>query len=336
MRLTSPGVHASLLALLSSASGCHRIPSAPRPEVSFFWVSSAAAAGAGGLDQTVRTDGPRGGLVVLDSASFRPLVLRSGDTIPGGNSLTEIVQPSFFVISTFQGSRYHPETIRALAEDTLVLANAAASIVDRVSAARSQPMLDLQSSSPDDLPGLAAFVRAVANRARLMGKVRVAVVVPPTDTTSYPTETLARVADLLVIRLSGEHRNGTAPGAPATPEFIARAIGIRSVKIGPNRLVAELSLFGYRWDRNGSARPITFRQAERLVSAESGTFRRDQASRFLTASGRDGWTVWVPDARTIEAMIVAVRRRGVNQIMLAGPEESDPAIRDVVRGLVKR
>lgn len=151
-------------------------------------------------------------------------------------------------------------------------------------------------------------------------------VVPPGDTVSYPTSVLARVADILMIRLHGEHRPGTAPGPLASPEFIAREIGLRTRIIGASRLGAELPLFGYRWNGDGSAAPITYVDAQALVRTESGVFTRDPSSQFLTARGRDGWTVFVPDAQTIEAMIGNVKRRGISIVALAGPEGADPAI----------
>jgi hypothetical protein len=80
------------------------------------------------------------------------------------------------------------------------------------------------------------------------------------------------------------------------------------------------------WNRDGSARVITFSDANAIVLRESGAFRRDPASNFLTATGRDGWTIWLPDARTIQAMIDAALQRGVSVVALAGTRGADPAI----------
>jgi hypothetical protein len=62
------------------------------------------------------------------------------------------------------------------------------------------------------------------------------------------------------------------------------------------------------------------------VLHEAGVFNRDPASQYLTASGRDGWTIWIPDARTVARMIDAARARGVNIIALTGIAGADPAI----------
>jgi len=254
---------------------------------------------------------------VIDSISLRPVVVRSGNSTASRISL----------ISSFQGDRYHPETIRAISGDSAVLMTTARLIARGVqSTSGSMIMLDFQGATPDDLPRLVELYRAIANLAHSRARIPVAVVVPAGDTVSYPTEVLSRIADLIVIRLSGEHGQGTSPGPLTTPEFITRAIGTRARVLGPQRLVAELPLYGIQWNARRAAAPITFSDAQALVASEAGVFRRDQSSQFLTATGRDGWTLWVPDARTVEAMIASVTRRGVTQIILSGIDGSDPAI----------
>jgi hypothetical protein len=260
------------------------------------------------------SDANLGMLITLDSASLRPGILRRG-----GSDADRPV-----TVTTYQGNRYHPETIRALANDSTVMATAATSIVRAGRASRL--ILDFQSGTTSDIQGLVNAIRAIRDADARAGARGLAVVVPWGDTAAYPTIPLSRVANILVIRLHGEHRPGTPPGPLATPDFIARAIGMRARLIGASRLGAELPLFGYLWNRDGSARLITFADAHARVRAESGVFTRDPVSSFLTARGRDGWTIWVPDSRTVQAMALEVKRRGVAWIALAGPEGADPAI----------
>jgi hypothetical protein len=270
-----------------------------------------------------------GALVAIDSASFRPVVVRPG----GSGVLRGLLNDSAMLIAhatraatitTYQSSRYHPETIRALANDTLVMAATARSLLG---ATRERIIIvDFQKATPDDLAAMVEMVRAIELTGRRIGRGPLAMVVPAGDTIGYPTRVLGQVARIILIRLHGEHRPGTAPGPLATPEFIAREIGMRSREIGASRLGVELPLFGYRWNRDGTAAIITYADAQSLVRSEAGTFTRDPPSQFLTATGRDGWTIWLPDAQTIRSMIAAVRRRGVNVIALAGVEGADPAI----------
>lgn len=270
-----------------------------------------------------------GALVVLDSASLRPVMVRRGGSGVSWGRINDstayagtLVRPA--IITTYQGGRYRPETVRALVDDTVVMAHTARSTA--VTARGMRLIVDFQGATPNDLPGMVEMVRSIGRFARPMGSRPFAMLVPPGDTVSYPTSILARVADILVIRLHGEHRPGTAPGPLTTPEFIAREIGLRARVVGASRLGAELPLFGYRWNADGTAAPITWADAQTLVRSESGAFTRDPASRFLTARGRDGWTVWLPDALTVQHMVAAVRRRGVTLIALSGVEGADPAL----------
>lgn len=305
------------VACLFLASACRGIPVNERQDLELSAVASPL------IDSSDRPAAPsrpfhptEGGIIVIDSVALRPVVVAKGDSMRTG------------VVTTYQGGRYHPETIRALADDSIVLAASARSIIATSPGIGTRLMLDFQEITPNDLPALAALVRAIHAEASARGTGRpLGIVVPPGDTVSYPTVVLARLAELIVVRLHGEHRAGTSPGPSATREFIAREIGIRSRAMGTSRLVAELPLFGYRWERDGAARPITYLEARALVVGEAGVFRRDPASRFLTATGRDGWTVWVPDAASVEFMIAAVRQRGINRIVLAGTNGADPGVR---------
>ncbi len=317
----SPGV-ASALVLCSFVLAC-RTPPGSRPAATIVWT--IAAPGIDGFDPPGRGDAEvsrlSGGLLVIDSTSLRP-VLRSDPSLLAADPRISRIA----VVTTFQGSRYHPETLRALFEDVQVMGRASGAIATSVPLAGNGLFLDFQNAGPGDIRGIAALTRSIADSARAARVAPIGVIVPAGDTVGYPTAILARSADFLVVRLNGEHGPGTAPGPLASPEWIARSIGMRSREIGANRIVAELPLFGYRWDRSGRASPITFAAAQALVISEAGSFRRDPPTGLLTAVGREGWTVWVPDGRSIAMLIGVVRRSGVNRFALAGPAGADPEV----------
>ena len=233
----------------------------------------------------------------------------------------------FAVVTIFQGTRYHPETIHALSEDTVALASVSGAIAREASNRGVHSVIaDFQGLSQSDLPGVLATLRALNDSSRTQVPGMLGVIVPAGDTVAYPTRPIAAIARTIVVRLYGEHRPGTAPGALASPEWINRQLGLRAVDAGVNRLMAELPLFGYQWQRDGSARSISFAEASRIVSAEGNAFRRDQPTGFLVATGRDGWSVWVPDAQTVEKMIRVVQRAGVSSVMLTGMDGADPEL----------
>lgn len=335
-----------MLALLTLS--CGRIPSTAPPRTIIWYVAAPTLAGAQAAMRDTTAIDSEGGLVILDTASLRPVLWHAGgaagnvemrlpvlgdgkDNIVMGIDLERVA-----LFTTWQGSRYHPESIRAITDDSIVLRSTAERIAEATLRAGNGIFLDMQGATPDDLPRMLEVARAVRSVARQRGRSPFGVVVPAGDTVAYPTSVIARVADLIVVRMQGEHRSGTAPGPLASPEFITRELGARATAVGASRLVAELPLFGFRWNRDGTANAITFADAQALVMAEAGTFSRDPSSQFLVASGRDGWTLWIPDARTVEAMIAAARRRGVNRIALSGSAGSDPALRANPRQVPQR
>lgn len=254
-------------------------------------------------------------MLVLDTASLRPVVSR-GEII----SLDRIVR-----FTNFEGGHFHADAVRAISEDPQVMDGFTRTL------ARSIPtgatlVIDLQEMSADDLQRVTAFARALGTSARAISQSRVTMIVHAGDTVAYPTRILSRVVDLLLIRLWDEHRPGTRPGPPATPDFIRRELGARTTAIGASRIAAYFPLHGYIWNRTDSATTITFDEASRMVIRDAGEFRRDPSSQFLTATGRDGWTVWVPDITTVNALIRAARSRGATVIAFSNFRGSDPAI----------
>jgi spore germination protein YaaH len=197
-------------------------------------------------------------------------------------------------------------------------------------------IVDFRDSPPSTLPVFVDQLRDITTQAHSRGKSVVALVVPPIDTVMYPTEVLSRAVDAIIVRAYGDHRPGTLPGAPTTADFITRAIGIRSRTIGPARVIAALPLFGYRWESNGSARLITYAQAAADLNSEARAFRRDPATQYLVANGRDGWTAWVPDGTTIEYLIGLVRQRGIAGIALAGRTGAAPDVAGHVDAAIRR
>jgi len=280
---------------------------------------------------------------VLDSVSFRPtLAARRGSAQPKAAptdlATKELDVRRLAVVTSFQGSRYHPETVRALAGDPQALAATAGALASAAAASSARGIvIDLQGMTTKDLQAVIDVIRAVADSAAAYALGPVAFVVPPGDTAGYPAAVIGRSASLIVARLYAEHHAGTAPGPTASPSWFIRQLGMRTAEVGSSRIVAELPLFGYRWERNGTARRITFAEARADVLAGAVTLRRDPASRSLHASSSiGGWEIWVPDRETIETLIATARRLGVRRFALNGVSGADPEIWTALRTAVTR
>ena len=175
-----------------------------------------------------------------------------------------------------------------------------------------------------DIRALAAVTRAIADSSRKYVLGPIGFVVPVADTAGYPGAIIARSADLIVLRFDGEHRPGTSPGPVASIPWFTRQLGTRAAEVGASRIVAELPLFGYQWQRDGTARRITYEQALAAVLADAIELQRDPLSRSLFAlSPRDGWQIWVNDHETVELLISSARRIGVNRFSVAGAQGAD-------------
>jgi hypothetical protein len=298
MRMQSRTIVLLSLSLYGLAS-CGRIPAAHEPSFEVWHIASP----------------DEGDMLVLDSSSLRPVVSR-GQLI----ALDRIVR-----FSNFQGGRFHPEAVRAIAEDPQVMDGFARTLVRSVPPGATL-LIDLQEMAPDDIRKLSDLVRILSTLSRTLVQSRSAIIVPAGDTVAYPTAVLSRVNDLLMVRLWDEFGPGTRPGPLATPDFIRRKLGVRSTAVGASHVAAYFPLYGYIWNRADSATAITFEEANRLVIREAGAFRRDPSSQFLTATLRDGSTIWVPDAVTVNLLVRSARARGVTIVALSDFRGADPSI----------
>jgi spore germination protein YaaH len=302
----------SLIALAVTALvACGKVPSVPVPDAAIWFITSPVL-----RDDTLRTD-LKGGLVRLDTGTIRPVLAIRGTAQP-------VVAVATF--TTYQGGRYHPEMMRAVISDSAVVQPFARAVVTASMTAGKGLLIDAQEMSASDFGTFFPFLRALASAARDRGRTPFGVIVPAGDTLAYPTTQIASAADVIVVRFGMEHRPGTPAGPPATQDFVRRELGIRSNGLGASRLAAEFPLYGYLWKADGTARTVTYRDASTMLLQEAGAFRRDEASRYLTATLRDGSTMWVPDAETIRSLIVVAQSRGVNTIALSGITGADPSL----------
>jgi len=290
---------ALLILSLYGLTSCGRIPTSHEPAFEVWHIASPG----------------EGDMLVLDSSSLRPVVAR-GELI----ALDRIVR-----FSNFQGGRFHPEAVRAIAEDPQVMDGFARTL------ARSIPpgailLIDMQEMSADDITKLTDLARTLSTLSRTLAQSRSAIIVPASDTVAYPTAVLSRVIDLLMVRLWDEFGPGTRPGPAATSDFIRRKLGVRSTAVGVSHVAAYFPLYGYMWNSADSAAQITFEEANRRVIREAGAFRRDPSSQFLTATLRDGSTIWVPDAVTVDLLVRSARSRGVTVVALSDFRGADPSI----------
>lgn len=319
----------ALAAVLGSA--CASVRGRPPVSGSEFWGFTApwdARSVASGQSHDAQLDVIVSGLIALDSASFEPvtpyvdLLMRRNP----GNHLRMALLTSYY------GTRFHAETIRALASDSTALARSAGEAATMAGDAGYRGLvLDFEGLAPDDLDALLRVTGAFRDSARAHGVSRTGLAIPATDTAAYPGRTLLSSVDFLVVMLYDEHGENSPPGPIASPEWVTRALGIRASDIGSSRVVAAFPTYGYRWDADSAATVVSLAEAQRFAQDAHTTLIRDPSSNTLHADGAD-WSIWVSDAVLLESLVQRARQAGVTKIAFWRLGLEDPQLwSDVVR-----
>jgi spore germination protein YaaH len=230
------------------------------------------------------------------------------------------------LLTSYQGSRFHPETIRALASNAEVLgqtAGLAASIIGN--AGYRGLILDFEGLTADDFDVLLTVSSAFADSARARGVSPIGMAIPATDTAAYPGRPLLGSMDFLVVMLYDQHWLTSPPGAIASPEWANRALGIRAADIGSSRIIAAFPTYGYKWRSDSATTVVSFEDAQQLARDAHVPLLRDPASSTLHAES-DGWSVWVSDAVLLDSLVRGARRTGVTKLALWRLGFEDPHI----------
>lgn len=316
---------------LTAALGCASVRGGPATSNSEFWgftapwdVRSEASARLHDADLDVIVSG----FITLDSATFQPVELFRDPLVrnnPGKRRRMAL-------LTSFEGSRFHPETIRALASDATALgqtAHRAATLVEE--AGYRGLILDFEGHTPDDLQALLTVSSAFVDSARAHGVSPAGMAIPATDTAAYPGRPLLGAVDFLVVMLYDEHWATSTPGPIASPDWVTRAIGLRAADIGSSRVVAALPIYGYQWRSDSATAVVSFPQSEQLAQAAHVPLQRDPSTNTMHATA-NGWSIWVSDAVLLNSLVRSVRRAGITRIALWRLGLEDPRIwTDVVR-----
>jgi spore germination protein YaaH len=316
------------VALLALAA-CVHLPSQPRvPPVYWGFTgpwdrnSNASVEVHGSSLERVIT-----GWIALDTTSFRPVQLYP-DSI-GKQPL--VASRAMALITTYLGSRFHPEIIRGLGDNAQVSAMTAgliAALVD--SGAYRGVVIDFEGMTSRDLDQLLTVTKAVSDSVRAHGVATVVIAVPAADTAAYPAGLLLQSADFIMPMLYDQHWATSPPGPIAAPDWVNRSLGTRVAEVGAARIVAAFPLYGYRWRRSAPAEVISYDDARRLASMTNTPLARDHASATLHALSPEGWEIWVSDRVLLETLVREARELGVTTFALWRLGLEDPAVWDII------
>ena len=267
------------------------------------------------------------GWIALDTTSFRPLLLYP-DTIGSNPALS---QRKTALITTYFGSRFHPEIVRGLGNNPQVAAQTAGNIATLVDSGDYRGVvIDFEGMTPRDLDQLVTVTKAVADSVRAHGVSTVVIAVPGGDTAAYPAALLLQSADYIMPVLYDQHWSASSPGPIAAPDWVARNLGTRVAEVGAGRIVAAFPVYGYRWRRSAETEVISYADARRLTTTTNTPLTRDHASSTLHAISPEGWEVWVADGALLSQLVREARQLGVTTFALWRLGLEDPGIWDLI------
>jgi spore germination protein YaaH len=260
------------------------------------------------------------GWIVIDSATYRPVRPYPDTTaLPAETS-------RFAFVTTYQGGRHRPETIRGLGSDSIVAGKGAGLLVsEAVRAGYSGLVMDFAGMTSRDLDALLSVAGAITDTAHAHNLRPVVIAVPADDTAGYPGQLLAQVSDLLLVLSYDQHGEGTAPGSPASPEWFGQKLRARAAEAGSNRIVAAIPVDGYRWVRYGDAARITFEETNQLLERTGSRIERDPVTHTLHAHV-DNADIWMSDSELVAILVHDARRMGVNRFALWRLGGADPLL----------
>ncbi len=302
-------------AALGLVVACAHLPSEPKAPVDYWGFTGPWDRRS---DLSVQQHGASlariiTGWVALDTASFLPVQVYADnfrkDTLVGPRTMA--------LITSYSGSRFHPEIIRGLGGSPLaagITAGALGAMID--STGYRGVVIDFEGMTPRDLDALLAVTRAVADSVRAHGVHTVVIAVPAGDTAAYPAALLLESADLIMPILYDQHWSASPPGPIASPDWVTRNLGTRVAEVGAARIVAAFPLYGYRWRRAAETEVISFDDARRLTTMTNTPLVRDHASEALHASSPEGWELWISDHVLLETLVRDARQLGVRTFAL--------------------
>jgi peptidoglycan-N-acetylglucosamine deacetylase len=260
------------------------------------------------------------GWIGLDSATGVPRAMYPDSSAAAATT-------RFAFLTSFAGSRFRTDVIRALGADAGASARLGGATAALLAAGGYRGVvIDFEGHAAADRVALLRVVAALADSAHAHGVRTVAVALPAADTANYPARPFLEHADLVVVMLYDEHWAGSGPGSIASPSWVRERLQARVGEVGPSRIVAALPVYGYRWPVAGAAEVISYRDAERLAGEAGMQLVREPSTLELRATRANEWQLWVSDAESLRALRTNVEQSGVRRIALWRLGLEDPQV----------
>ena len=304
--------------------GCVTLPThtTPAPAVWGFTAPWDPRSATSLVTHRTQLDVVISGWFALDSVTFQPVSLYADSSVTHNTGQPRLMA----LVTSYQATRFHPETIRSVSADPITVGKEAGAIAIAVASAGYHGIvLDLEGMTRPDLAVLSAFTKAVTDSAHAHGVTAIGLAIPASDTLGYPAAPLLQGLDFLVVMLYDQHWLTSPPGPIASSSWVQQMLTLRTHEADPAKLVAAFPAYGYQWRPDSATAVLSYADAQQRAARANVPLERDSASATLHAKTAQ-WELWSSDAVLLDTLIQQARDHGITRIALWRLGLEDPAI----------
>lgn len=200
--------------------------------------------------------------------------------------------------------------------------------------------IDFEGLNYWDRQGMSAFVIALANNLRPLGKVITVAVIPKTVTDpyghAYDFHTLGQYADKVVLMTYDYHDIGSPAGPVAPMGWVKAAVAYALTRMPAQKIVLGLAAYGYNWGSNGTTVEVHDVGAVHLAELEGVPIQWNSTygeSTFSYTSAGTQHTVWFENGYSDAAKIALANANHLGGVAIWRLGDEDPHLWTVLQQL---
>ena len=198
--------------------------------------------------------------------------------------------------------------------------------------------IDFEGLNYWDRQGMSAFVIALANSLRPLGKVVTVAVIPKTVTDpygrAYDFRILGQYADKVVLMTYDYHDIGSPAGPVAPMGWVQAAVAYALTRMPAQKIVLGLAAYGYNWGSNGTTVEVHDVEAVHLAEREGVPIQWNSTygeSTFSYTSAGIKHTVWFENGYSDAAKIALAQANHLGGVAIWRLGDEDPHLWTVLR-----
>ncbi len=198
--------------------------------------------------------------------------------------------------------------------------------------------IDFEGLNYWDRQGMSAFVIALAQRLKPLGKVVTVAVIPKTVTDpygrAYNFRVLGQYAAKVVLMTYDHHDIGSPPGPVAPMGWVTGAVQYALTRMPAKKIVLGLAAYGYNWGSNGTTVEVHDLQAVNLAHQEGTPIQWNSTygeATFQYTKGGVSHTVWFENGYSNAAKIALTKADHLGGVAIWRLGDEDPHLWTVLQ-----